>query len=320
MSAQQPLRSPVCFYGGKGQIAHRIIDLLPPHEAYCEPCAGGLSVFFRKPPVALETINDLDSGVVGFYRVLRDPEQFARFERMASLTPYAREEYNLCRVTWRQETDPVRRAWAWFVMVRLAYGGGGRHAPTTGWKVETTARHARGDGSSFGYRVTNGQGSASTHWLSAIDALSRVHERLRNVQIEHCDVLRMLTVYGRPGVCMYIDPPYVLEQRTGGKRYECEMTLDDHHALTESLLISPAMCVLSGYRHESVHAPLEETGWERIDMDVALNVARHRIGARRTESVWRNPAAMAAWRAAMAQQPLFRDRDDGSSDDDDNLD
>jgi len=65
------------------------------------------------------------------------------------------------------------------------------------------------------------------------------------------------------------------------------------------------MVVLSGYRHEAVHRPLEETGWERIDIDVPISAARHREGLRRVESVWRNPAAVAAWERAQAQPSLF---------------
>lgn len=72
------------------------------------------------------------------------------------------------------------------------------------------------------------------------------------------------------------------------------------------------MVVLSGYRHEEIHRPLEDAGWERTDIDVALNVSRiEGVGSapRRTESVWRNPASVAAWHAARAQGHLFTGED-----------
>ncbi len=83
------------------------------------------------------------------------------------------------------------------------------------------------------------------------------------------------------------------------------MTMNDHHALTAALLASPAMVVLSGYRHAAVHGPLEEASWERTDMDVPISAARHREGLRRVESLWRNPAAVAAWERARVQPSLF---------------
>lgn len=296
--AYRTLRSPCRFYGGKGQITHLIVPLLPPHSIYVEPFFGGGSVLFAKPPAALETINDLDSGVVGFYRVLRDLEQFAAFQRLAAFTPYSREEYMACRATWRDEADPVKRAWAWFVMVRMAYGGGGRTS-STGFKAEC---RSHGDGSSFGYNKT--AGSTVRCFLTAVEHLAEVHERLQGVQIEHGDWRRVLAVYGVAGACVYLDPPYVLQTRTGGRRYACEMTLDDHHDLTEALLASPAMCVLSGYRYPAVHGPLEAAGWERRDIDVKLNISkRDGVAPRRLESIWRNPAALDAWQSARA--PLF---------------
>jgi DNA adenine methylase len=276
------------WYGGKGQIAHLIVPLLPPHEVYLEPFAGGLSVLFAKEPATLETINDVHGDLVNFYRVLRDPGQFAAFQRMAELTPYAREEYMACRREWRTETDPVKRAWMWWVLARMAYGGGGREG-STGFRASTAF--------SWGYRLRDRDGSAGRRFISSVDLLPEIHERLRGVQIENRDWRHVFEAYGPPGCCVYLDPPYVLETRTGGRRYSYEMDLQDHVELTDALLASPAMCVLSGYRHEAVHARLEAAGWERTDFDVKLNVAkRSRVAQRRIESIWRNPAAVAAWR------------------------
>jgi hypothetical protein len=67
--------------------------------------------------------------------------------------------------------------------------------------------------------------------------------------------------------------------------------------------------VLSGYRYEAVYRALEEAGWERTDIDVPISAARCREGLRRVESLWRNPAAVAAWERTRAQPALFADLD-----------
>jgi DNA adenine methylase len=316
IAASKPLRSPLTWFGGKGHLARHIVPLLPPHECYVEPFFGGGSLFFAKPRARLETVSDLDGSVVRFYRVLRDPAAFERFRAFCELTPYAREEYEECRDTWGDvddASDPARRAWAWFVGVRQAFGGATGGAERHGWKYSVAAPHGTGAAASaqgtWGYSATNAEGtrvaSSAQRYLSAVERLLEVHRRLQGVQIERGDWRRVLAAYGHAGVLVYADPPYVWETRAGDKRYAHEMTTEAHHALTAALLASPAMVVLSGYRHAAVHQSLEEAGWERTDIDVPISAARHREGLRRVESLWRNPAAVAAWERARAQPSLF---------------
>ncbi len=204
--------------------------------------------------------------------------------------------------------DPVERAWAWFVGVRQAFGGATGSTARHGWTYSVQTPGAALPGT-WGYSATNASGtrlaSAAQRYLSAVDLLPEVHQRLQGVQIECGDWRRVLAAYGHAGACVYMDPPYVWETRAGDKRYAHELTTADHHDLTAALLASPALVVLSGYRYAPVHRPLEEAGWERTDLDVPISAARHREGLRRVESVWRNKAAVAAWERAHAQPSLF---------------
>lgn len=92
--------SPITWFGGKGMMASKILPYFPEHHTYAEPFGGGASMLFAKPPSPVEVYNDMDSGLVNFFRVLRDPEAFERFHHLAALTPYSREEYCHCRSTW----------------------------------------------------------------------------------------------------------------------------------------------------------------------------------------------------------------------------
>jgi len=304
--------------------------------------ASALEQFFGGNRAPLETINDLAGDVVHFYRVLRDPVAFERFSRLAALTPYAREEFEHCRRACHDDEDPVARAWAWFVSVRQAFGGAtgaaAGEATRTGWRYSVgagTAAGIAGAAGSWGYSATNANGtrvsSAVRKYLGVVERLPEIHQRLQGVQIECGDWRRVLAAYGHAGACVYIDPPYVWETRRGDKRYAHEFTRADHDALTAALLASPAMVVLSGYRHAAVHGPLqpirkivreayaasesvfrhfpdrllEEAGWERTDIDAPISAARQRVGLRSVESIWRNPATVAAWERARSQLPLF---------------
>jgi DNA adenine methylase len=120
------VRSPIPYFGSKQRIAPWIVSLLPPHEHYVEPYAGGLSVLLAKQPSRMETVNDLDGELMTFWRVLRDrPTELLR---ACMLTPHSRAEL---AATWDPTEDDLelaRRIWC-----RLAQGRSGT-LRNTGWR------------------------------------------------------------------------------------------------------------------------------------------------------------------------------------------
>lgn len=101
----------------------KLLPLIPPHKIYVEVFGGGASLLFAKEPSPVEVYNDLDSGLVNFFRVLRDPGKFEKFYRKVCFTPYSREEYCFCRDTWGECKDDVERAYRWFVVARMSFSG-----------------------------------------------------------------------------------------------------------------------------------------------------------------------------------------------------
>ena len=82
--------SPVKWFGGKAQLATRIVALLPEHHTYVEPFGGSAAVLLAKQPSPVEVLNDMDGDLVNFWFVLRDYP--AELERRLALTPYSRAE------------------------------------------------------------------------------------------------------------------------------------------------------------------------------------------------------------------------------------
>jgi DNA adenine methylase len=41
------MKTPITYYGGKQQLAKKIIALIPQHNIYCEPFIGGCAVFSK---------------------------------------------------------------------------------------------------------------------------------------------------------------------------------------------------------------------------------------------------------------------------------
>ena len=55
------------YYGGKYELSKVLVPLIHPHKRYIEMFAGGLSMFFRKPKVEWNVVNDKDNNIVNLY-------------------------------------------------------------------------------------------------------------------------------------------------------------------------------------------------------------------------------------------------------------
>ena len=104
-------------------MTNKLLPLIPEHSTYVEAFAGAAALFFTKQRSDVEVLNDLDSGLVDFYRILRDPVKYEQLQLKAELTPYSREEYYYCRDTWEDCDDDVERAARWFIVARQCFAG-----------------------------------------------------------------------------------------------------------------------------------------------------------------------------------------------------
>lgn len=260
---------PFAYFGGKTQMAKRIVDLLPLHNHYVEPFAGSLAVLLAKPRVDMETVNDLDQDLMTFWRVLRDqPEELSL--RMA-LTPHARAEhqaaYDLADV---DDIERARRVW-----VLLSQGRGGT-LKRTGWRF---------------YRNPNASTYSFPEYLAAYtNRVPPCAERLAGVSLECRPALEVIADYGRqPNVLLYCDPPYLGSTRT--KNYRHEMADDgQHRELAEVLADCKSAVVLSGY-----HAPLYDdlyAGWHRAELKAwtgnGIRNGAAKTDGDRVEVLWSN--------------------------------
>lgn len=258
------MKSPVPYFGSKQRIAPWIVSLLPPHEHYVEPYCGGLSVLLAKRPARMETVNDLDGELMTFWRVLR--ERPTELLRACMLTPHSRAEL---AATWDPTTDELelaRRIWC-----RLAQGRSGT-LRNTGW------RH---------YIDPAGSSTSMPGYLEAYALrLAAAAERLHGVSLEALPALEVIARYGsRPGVLLYVDPPYLGTTRGWGNNYRVEMkTVEEHRELAAALAECKASVVLSGY-DSPLYAELFD-GWHRYEQQsMTGNAAADKA---RVEVLWAN--------------------------------
>ena len=263
--ARQALKPPFEYYGGKAHLAPKIAALLPPHDHFVEPFAGGLSVLLAKEPSHAETVNDLDGDLVTFWRVLRDqPEEL---ERVCALTPHSVDE--LVRATDRSGVPDLEVARRVFVVL------------TQGREHSLKARDASG----WRRRIKKTTAPPMPQLLSRqAERISAVAERMAGVSIENDDALNIIRRYGRePSVCIYADPPYLGETRGKGGGYGIDQMEEEfHREFAAACNEAKSSVVISGY-DSALYAELF-AGWERMDMSTMPTQSQDR----KMEVLWSN--------------------------------
>ncbi len=258
----RPALAPFPWFGGKQYLVPDLLRVLPEHRVYCEVFGGAGSLLFSKRPANHEIYNDMDSGLVTFFRVLRD--QGLALKALLDLTPCSREEYLFCRNGLRQDVPELEQARRWYVMVSQGFSA--HVGSKSGWSYSKERNVAK-------------------EYRQLVDALPGFIERLRQVQIEHLDFAQLITNYDTPATLFYCDPPYVPETRQSGG-YRHEMTQDDHVRLLEAITRAQGKVILSGYRCDLYDRALEN--WARIDKPT-FNWASNTEREKRVESIWLSP-------------------------------
>lgn len=266
------LSSPLKWHGGKSYLADRIIALLPPRDTwhlYREPFFGGGSVLLRLDPEGLsEAVNDLHGELVNFWRVLAQTPD--RMLRVLWSTPLSQEMFDDA-AHFAHHTDAVKRATAFFIRCRQSRQG----------LMKNFATPTR--------RLRRGMNENVSAWLSAVDGLPEIHERLKRIEIRNMDAVEFIQKYDDPQAVFYCDPPYVHETRhNGGGEYRHEMTIEQHRELLSTLEHMQGRFLLSGYRCDLYDTCADMWGWRRVDRAIDNKSSGKRAKEMKTESIWMN--------------------------------
>lgn len=215
-----------------------IINQFPrDYDVYVEGFGGGASVLFAKPQNGVEVYNDLNENVYALFKVLSNKEAFEQLKQRMDLTPYSaqlRDEYKELLTTNLSLCDI---AYYFLCVNRMSFNGVGGFSTT--------------------HIVRRNMSKSTSDFLSMIDKLPQIHNRLSSVIIEHRDIMELIDKYDNPNVFMYLDPPYVISERRSSQRYECDMTNEQHGALIGRLLDCKCKWLLSGYDN-AIYQPLTD--------------------------------------------------------------
>jgi len=202
------INSPFRYAGGKFYARKLIIEHISPHKTYCEPFAGGGSIFFAKDKSPKNILNDLDSELMNVYRVIRDePENLIEFLKGK---PASKKLHNYYKNEFKPKNH-LERAGRWYYMNRVSFSG-----------IMNMQNCYFGYGDKFSMRPEN--------WPRNI---LRTSSKLQGVKLL-CEDFEKIINNVPDGSLLFVDPPYFNADQD--KFYTCTFTHEDHYRLRDVLL------------------------------------------------------------------------------------
>jgi len=188
--------------GGKFHLARKISGIMPEHETYVEPYAGGAAVFFWKEPAKKAVLNDMDKEIAFAYKFLRDmtPGEYKELQKKDWII--SSETFD--RVKNMKPANDVDRFYKFYYLKRGSFR-----------------------------MTTKGVNTGSVGQRIGIERLLRVQDRLRGVAVGSVDAIKMIDKYDSKDTLFYLDPPYPGTSAIGG--YAPGFNEDDLKKLIERL-------------------------------------------------------------------------------------
>jgi DNA adenine methylase len=231
--------------GNKKKIASEIIQYFPEHKIYIEPFFGAGGMFFNKPKVKYNIVNDLDSDVFNLFQVVMNQKE--ELEKAFYIMPIHSDllEY------WKknQETDPIKKALRFLFLSNLTYMGTGN-------------------------AIMNGAENPKEIFFKRINKTFNV---LKNVQFFNKDFKKFLNIPRDKNSdisFIYSDPPYI---ETCEDHYSA-FTESDSINLLNCLQETKCKFAMSEFNHPFIIDQAKQRG-----LNIIIIGERQNLKNRRTE-------------------------------------
>ena len=269
--------TPIKYFGGKSYLKSKLKDYVPSHTTRLAPFFGaGSFELSLEPNGTREVYNDIYKTLINFYRVVQTEDLFNKFARLVELTPFSDFEFEKSKVqlaftNFSEEfgMESIEIAWAFFVNNRMSRGG-------VGQDYATPTKRLR--------RNINENVSA---YLSAVDGLYDLHERLKYCEMRSLDFRDFIIKYDTEDAFLYLDPPYLKETRVAGE-YPYEMSEADHVELLTLLTNVKSKFMLSGYDNPIYDDFSNRLGWTKAEFEVSKSSSSSKLKPKANEVIWMN--------------------------------
>lgn len=266
------MKSVIRYFGGKGTMYNSIYEYFPDnstYDTYIEPFGGAFSVGLQLPLDKIkpnEIYNDLEKNVYCLYKIINNKESFDKFRELCDLSIYSedlRKEYK--ENLKKDDITDLERAFMFFYVNRTSHNGVG--------------------GFSTNLVVRRNMSKSVSDYLSVIERLPELHQRLSKVIILNQDGVNLVKKYNTENCFLYCDPPYVQSTR-GSARYIVDMNDDKHNEFIDSCISSKAKILISGYDCE-LYDRLCDNGFQKVSFTVNT-IDGKRNPKEKIETLWFN--------------------------------
>lgn len=242
------MKTPITYYGGKQLMVRHILPLIPIHNLYCEPFAGGAAIFFAKQPSEVEILNDTNRELINFYKVVQS--DFTSLEKEIMITLHSRDLHRKASVIYNNPDmfSELKRAWALWVLSSQGFAG----QIDSSWGYDKTKN-------STPKKIENKK-QAFTYELAV---------RLQQVQLECADALYIIKSRDTKESFFYVDPPYYNSDMGHYDGY----SKDDFEALLKLLTVIQGKFLLSSYPSDLLTGYIKAHSWQTRSFDGTVSVA-----------------------------------------------
>ena len=186
---------------------------------------------------------------------------------MCDLTPYSEDLLKEYSKDLKSDiSDIVEKAYKFFYCNRVSYNGVG--------------------GFSTSGIIRRNMSKSVSDYLSAIDGLYDIHNRLSGVIVHNTDAIGLIEKWDKQDTFIYCDPPYHQSTRTSA-RYKYDMD-DNKQKEFIDLILSLKKCkmIISAYKCTE-YDRLLFANWNRIDIEIKTQ-NNNRKGKSKIESLYIN--------------------------------
>ncbi len=197
------VKSPFRFPGSKAQAIKYIRPFweLYAHDEFREPFLGGGAVFFAKPNVRYNWINDISNELIITYKIIANPNTRKQLIKLVS-KEIATKERHIEMKEWEPKTD-LEVAYKYFYLNRTSYSGIMKK-PAWGYHPKKSVPPSR--------------------WGPRIESAGLKLNDVKITSLDYHEVIEASPQGER--VFMFIDPPYYEADQK--RAYEYSFTVDDH--------------------------------------------------------------------------------------------
>jgi len=262
MSEKLNLKTPVTYYGGKQQLVKEIVPLIPEHKLYCEPFAGGAAIFWAKQPSELEVLNDTNSELMNFYKVVKT--RYLDLEKEIKITLNSRDAHRKASTIYNNPDmfDDIKRAWALWTLSHQGFAS----------KID----------SSWGYDRSKNRTAKKVN--NARESFSEeLAIRLQNCSLECADAIYIINSRDSVDSFFYCDPPYYNSNMGHYDGY----SINDYEELLQSLTNIKGKFLLSSYPSDILKKYTHKYNWhtKQFNMRISVNAKAQKEGTGKQKKI-----------------------------------